>query len=127
MSLFGAMSTAISGLGAQSAAFTNISDDLANSQTVGYKGVNTSFIDYLTTSSATQNDSGAVVARPDYTNSVQGTVTQSSDSLALAIAGQGFFNGERAERHRQRAADLQPAELLHPGRRFQPRTPTASS
>ena len=92
MSLFGAMSTAISGLGAQSAAFTNISDNLANSQTVGYKGVNTSFIDYLTTSTATTNDSGAVVARPDYTNDVQGTITQSSDPLALAIAGQGFFS-----------------------------------
>jgi len=91
MSLFGAMNTAISGLTAQSAAFTNIGDNVANSQTVGYKRVDTSFEDYLTTSSATLNQSGAVVARPDYVNTVQGTVTQTDKPLDLAIAGQGFF------------------------------------
>jgi flagellar hook protein FlgE len=91
MSLLGAMSTAISGLNAQSAAFTNISDDVANSQTTGFKGVNTSFIDYLTTSTATTNLSGSVVTRPDYLNNVQGSISQSSDPLALAIDGQGFF------------------------------------
>ena len=46
MSLFGAMNTAISGLSAQSAAFSNISDNVANSQTVGYKRVDTSFTDH---------------------------------------------------------------------------------
>ncbi len=91
MSLFGAMNTAISGLTAQSSAFGNIGDNVANSQTVGYKRVDTNFIDYLTTSTATQNDSGAVVATPDYVNNVQGTVTQTDNSLGLAIAGQGFF------------------------------------
>jgi flagellar hook protein FlgE len=91
MSLFGALNTAVSGLTAQSAAFGNISDNVANSQSVGFKGVDTSFIDYLTTSTTTTNDPGSVVARPDYTNAVQGTVSQSSDPLALAISGQGFF------------------------------------
>ena len=43
MSLFGAMNTAISGLTAQSSAFGNISDNVANSQTVGYKRVDTNF------------------------------------------------------------------------------------
>ncbi len=91
MSLFGALNTAVSGLTAQSSAFGNISDNVANSQTVGFKEVDTDFIDYLTTSTSQQNDPGAVATRPDYTNSVQGTITQSSDPLALAIAGQGFF------------------------------------
>ena len=91
MSLFGAMNTAISGLNAQSNAFGNISDNVANAQTVGYKRVDTSFVDYLTTSNATVNDPGSVVARPDYVNNVQGTVTQSDNPLGLAIAGQGFF------------------------------------
>jgi flagellar hook protein FlgE len=91
MSLLGALNTAISGLTAQSAAFGNISDNVANSQTVGYKGVSTSFIDYLTTSTATQNDPGAVVARPQYTNDVQGTIAQTSDPLNMAITGQGYF------------------------------------
>ncbi len=91
MSLFGAMNSAISGLTAQSDAFGDISDNVANSQTVGFKRVDTSFVDFLTTSTATRNDPGAVVARPDYVNGVQGTITQTDSPLNLAIAGQGFF------------------------------------
>jgi flagellar hook protein FlgE len=91
MSLLGAMNTAISGLNAQAASFANISDNVANSQTVGYKQVETNFVDYLTTSTAAINDPGAVVARPGYENNVQGTITQSTDPTALAVAGQGFF------------------------------------
>ncbi len=66
MSIFGAMNTAVSGLTAQSDAFTNISDDVANSQTVGYKGITTTFADYLTSSTPTENQSGAVEAAPDW-------------------------------------------------------------
>lgn len=91
MSIFGALDTAVSGLQSQSSAFTNISDNIANSQSVGYKGVDTNFINYLTQSTATANGSDSVAAHPDYTNTVQGAVTQSSDPLALAISGQGFF------------------------------------
>jgi flagellar hook protein FlgE len=91
MSLFGAINTAISGLTAQSSAFGNISEDVANSQTVGFKRVDTSFIDYLTTSTATNNEPGAVVAKPEYVNNVQGSVTQTDNPLGMAIAGQGFF------------------------------------
>jgi flagellar hook protein FlgE len=91
MSLFGAMNTAVSGLSAQSSAFGNISDNVANSQTVGYKRVDTSFIDYLTTSTASDNIPGSVVAQPDYVNNVDGTITQTDDPTALAISGQGFF------------------------------------
>lgn len=91
MSLFGAMDTAISGLTAQSAAFGNISDNIANSQTTGFKRVDTSFLDYLTTSTASNNEPGAVVAVPQYVNTVQGTISQTDNPLALAISGQGFF------------------------------------
>lgn len=91
MSLFNALTTAVSGLNAQSAAFTNISDNIANSQTTGYKGVDTDFINYLTESTPTVNESGSVDALPEYTNGVQGAITQSTDPLALAISGQGFF------------------------------------
>ena len=91
MSLFGAMNTAISGLSAQSNAFGNISDNVANAQTVGYKRVDTNFTDYLTTSNSSVNDPGSVAARPAYVNNVQGTITQSDNPLGMAIAGQGFF------------------------------------
>jgi flagellar hook protein FlgE len=91
MSLFGALYTAVSGLTAQAAAFGNISDNVANSQTVGFKGVNTAFSDYLTTSTAQVNQPGAAVATPVYQNDVQGSISQSSDPLALAISGAGLF------------------------------------
>jgi flagellar hook protein FlgE len=91
MSLFGAIDTAISGLTAQSSAFGNISDDVANSQTTGFKRIDTSFEDYLSTSTATQNQPGATVAHPDYINNIQGSISQTDNPLALAISGQGFF------------------------------------
>ena len=90
-SLFGALDTAVSGLGAQSSAFSNISDNVANSQTTGFKGTETNFADYLTNSTASNNDSGFVVGRPGYRNDVSGTIATSSNPLALAIAGKGFF------------------------------------
>lgn len=91
MSLLGAMNTAISGLTSQSTAFGNISEDLANSQTTGFKRVDTNFIDYLTTSTATENEPGSVIATPDYVNDVEGTISQTDNPLNMAIDGQGFF------------------------------------
>jgi flagellar hook protein FlgE len=91
MSLLGAMNTAISGMTAQSQAFGNISDNVANSQTVGYKRIDTNFVDYLTTSSASENTPGVVIGRPDYVNNVQGTIQQSQNPLAMAVTGDGFF------------------------------------
>ena len=91
MSLFNAIYTAISGLNAQSSAFGNISEDVANSQTTGFKRIDTTFVDYLTTSTPIQNEPGAVVARPDYINNVQGAIRQTDNPLGLAVAGQGFF------------------------------------
>ncbi len=82
-SLFGALDTAVSGLSAQSSAFSNISDNVANSQTTGFKGTDTNFVDYLTNSTAATNDSGFVVGRPGYRNDVLGTIA-SSDQPAGA-------------------------------------------
>ncbi len=90
-SLFGALDTAVSGLSSQSAAFSNISDNVANSQTTGYKDINTTFDDYLTNSTASVNDSGFVGATPQYENNVQGSISSSTNPLAVAISGQGFF------------------------------------
>ncbi len=91
MSIFGAMTTAISGLSSQSTAFSNIGDNLANTQTTGYKGVDTTFDNYVSTSSLTTNGSVAVVAKPQYDNTLQGVVSQTSNPLNMAISGQGFF------------------------------------
>ena len=47
MGLFDALSSAVSGLQAQSFAMQNISGNIANSQTIAFKGVNTSFMDLI--------------------------------------------------------------------------------
>ncbi|MFZ4410005.1 MAG: flagellar hook protein FlgE [Paracraurococcus sp.] len=92
MSLFGSLTAAISGLTAQSKALGDISDNVANSQTIGYKRVDTNFVSYITQSNSQVNEPGAVIARPDYTNAVQGTIEQAEQPLAMAIGGQGFFS-----------------------------------
>lgn len=96
MSLFGAMTTAISGLNAQSRSLGHISDNLANSQSAGYKRVDTNFTNLVTQSTQTMHSPGSVMARPDYTNSIQGTIEQSDNPLSLAIGGQGFFSVAQA-------------------------------
>ena len=92
MSLYGSMFTAISGLNAQSRALVDVADNVANSQTIGYKRVDSNFVNYLTQSSASEHSPGSVIARPEFTNAVQGTIEQSEAPLAMAIGGQGFFS-----------------------------------
>lgn len=96
MSLLGSMTTAISGLTAQARALGHVSDNVANSQTVGFKRTDTNFTSWLTRSTARLHLPGSVEARPDYTNTVQGTIEQTENPLALAIAGQGFFSVAQA-------------------------------
>jgi flagellar hook protein FlgE len=96
MSLLGSMTTAISGLAAQARALGHVSDNVANSQTVGFKRVDTNFTSWLTRSSLRLHMPGSVEARPDYTNTIQGTIEQVENPLALAIAGQGFFSVAQA-------------------------------
>lgn len=92
MSLFGAMTTAITGLNAQARALGHVSDNVANSQTVGFKRTDTNFVSYLTESSQQVHRPGSVVARPDYTNAIAGPIAQSDNPLSMAISGQGFFS-----------------------------------
>jgi flagellar hook protein FlgE len=96
MSLLGSMTTAISGLAAQARALGHVSDNVANSQTVGFKRTDTNFTSWLTRSNLRLHMPGSVEARPDYTNTIQGTIEQVENPLAMAIAGQGFFSVAQA-------------------------------
>jgi flagellar hook protein FlgE len=91
MSILGAMFTAVSGLNAQSRSLGNISDNIANSQTVGYKKVDTRFSDLITISNKSLNLPGGVVASPYYANGLQGNINQTQSTTNLAISGNGFF------------------------------------
>lgn len=91
MSLYSSMNTALSGLNAQSRALGHISDNIANSQTTGFKRTDTNFVSYISESNSEVHRPGTVLARPDFTNQVQGTIEQVENPLAMAISGQGFF------------------------------------
>jgi flagellar hook protein FlgE len=91
MSLYSSMNTALSGMNAQSRALGHISDNVANSQTVGFKRTDTNFVSFISESNSDVHRPGTVLARPDFTNQVQGTIEQVENPLAMAISGQGFF------------------------------------
>lgn len=94
MSLLGSISTAVTGLTAQTACIGNISDNLANTTTTGFKSIGTRFQDVF--SSADNVDScdasglGAV-ASPVYYNNQQGSISSYSSETYMAISGKGFF------------------------------------
>ena len=91
MSLYSSMNTALSGMSAQSRALGHISDNVANTQTTGFKRTDTNFVSYISESNSEVHRPGTVLARPDFTNQVQGTIEQVENPLAMAISGQGFF------------------------------------
>jgi flagellar hook protein FlgE len=95
-SLFGALTVAVGGLTAQSDAIGNISDDLSNAQTTGFKAIGTDFESLVTESNAADNEPGGVIAKPQYQNDIQGNLVQSGTPTSLAITGQGFFAVEAA-------------------------------
>ncbi|MDK9696715.1 MAG: flagellar hook protein FlgE [Siculibacillus sp.] len=93
MGIFDAMITSVVGLQAQAYALTNISGNIANSQTTGFKRVDTSFQDLVSgasTASYRQN-AGSVLALSRATNTMQGSVSTSSTATHLAISGDGYF------------------------------------
>ncbi|MBO1360870.1 flagellar hook protein FlgE [Acetobacter sacchari] len=95
MSIFNSLTTAVAGINAQSTAFTNLSNNIANSQTVGYKASTTSFQDFVSNSlSSSSSDavSDGVGAVTHTSTQQQGTVSASTNSLAVAISGNGFFD-----------------------------------
>ncbi len=96
MSILGAMFTAVSGVNAQSRSLGHISDNIANSQSTGYKRVETRFETLITVSNQNLHSPGGVIASPFYANSVQGNITQTQNNTNLAITGNGFFVVSRA-------------------------------
>lgn len=91
MGIFGAMTTAITGLRAQSFSLERISDNIANSQTVAYKRSDVSFADFVPDSPATQQALGVVNAYSRPTNTIQGDITNESVETYMAINGDGYF------------------------------------
>jgi flagellar hook protein FlgE len=91
MGIFDALTTAVGGLQAQSFALQNISGNIANSQTTGFKETDTSFDALVSVAAAGHQTSGSVLAESVATNTVQGSIQSSSVSTNMAINGDGWF------------------------------------
>jgi flagellar hook protein FlgE len=91
MGIFDALTSAVAGLQAQSFALQNISGNIANSQTTGYKETDTSFQDLVSQAALNAQTAGGVIAGSVATNTVQGTIQSASVATDMAINGAGFF------------------------------------
>lgn len=95
MGIFGALTTAVTGMRAQSYALENVSGNIANSQTTAFKRMDTSFEDLIPDASPSKQLAGNVQAMSRSTNTVQGDIQSASISTFLAINGSGFFVVEK--------------------------------
>jgi flagellar hook protein FlgE len=96
MGIYGALSTAVTGLRAQSFALENISGNIANSQTTGFKRIDTDFLDLIPDQPQKVQTSGSVLAQSRSTNTLQGDVKSVSNNTYMAVNGAGFFVVEPA-------------------------------
>lgn len=92
MSINGAMLAGVSGLTANAAALSTISQNIANVNTVGYKRASTEFSTVVNAQTAGVGYSaGGVQAAARHFISQAGQLQRTSSGTDLAIAGQGFF------------------------------------
>jgi flagellar hook protein FlgE len=97
MGIFDALTTSVGGLQSQSFALQNISGNIANAQTTGYKGINTSFEDLIPDATTPNKQvAGGVTAFAQATITTQGTVSATTVATNLAINGDGFFSVQQA-------------------------------
>lgn len=92
MSLSGAISSAVSALRVQASVLAMVSDNLANSETTGYKATYASFESLVTGSgSSSSYSSGGVTVAARSDVSASGLLTTTTSTTDLAIDGDGFF------------------------------------
>jgi len=96
MGIFDALTTAVTGMQAQSFALQNISGNIANASTTGYKGIGTIFEDLIPNATTpNKQTAGGVTALSQQTISTQGTVSTTTVGTNMAINGDGFFSVQK--------------------------------
>lgn len=91
MGIYTAMRTAVGGLNAQSYALEQISGNIANSQTTGFKRTDVSFRDLVTDSQASLQGPTNVQVMSRPTNDRQGDIAGFTVPTYMAVAGDGYF------------------------------------
>ena len=85
------LNTSVSGMLADSNWLSSISQNVANSNTTGYKNVETDFSSLVDQIGNGDPDYGGVATSQVALNSLQGNVVSTSTTTDLAIQGSGFF------------------------------------
>lgn len=97
MGLFGSLFTGVSGLGAESQSTSMIANNIANTNTIGFKRSEASFSSLVTTQSRLSEYSpGTVSVTRVQRVDQQGPIQQTSSSTDAAISGNGFFPVKQA-------------------------------
>ena len=92
MTLFGSLSSGVSGLTAQSSAMGAISDNITNVSTIGYKTTVVNFQTLVTKqTSTTFYSAGGVQSKPRTDTGVQGLLQASTSQTDIALSGSGYF------------------------------------
>jgi flagellar hook protein FlgE len=91
MSLYGALNIGVAGLDATSAALSATSSNIANVNTVGYKGETANFETFLNTQGLSANSSAGVSALITQNVTSQGLPVSTSSPTDLSISGNGMF------------------------------------
>jgi flagellar hook protein FlgE len=91
MSLSSALSTAVSGLTAQSRALAAISENIANASTTAYKTKETDFQALVSGAMSSATSTSSVRANSFQALSVQGQIASSTVDTNMAIDGSGYF------------------------------------
>ncbi|MGU3403103.1 flagellar hook basal-body protein [Methylobacterium brachiatum] len=91
MGLYDALSNSVAGASAQAFALNNISGNIANTQTAGFKTTETSFADMLAQTTARAQTSGGVSTSTRDTLGIQGVIQSTGVATNLAISGNGYF------------------------------------
>ncbi|WP_312360879.1 flagellar hook protein FlgE [Ensifer sp.] len=110
MSLYGSMRTGVSGMNAQSNRLGTVAENIANSNTTGYKRASTEFSSMILPSGGGNYNSGGVETQVRYSISQQGGTSYTTSASDLAINGGGFFivQGNGGENFLTRAGSFVP-------------------
>jgi flagellar hook protein FlgE len=91
MSISSAMLAGVTGLVSNSSALAAISDNIANSNTVGYKRVGVDFTSLVNAGATGEYAAGGVSTATQHFITQQGSLQATSSATDLAISGNGFF------------------------------------
>jgi flagellar hook protein FlgE len=91
MSLVSTLNASVSGMAAQATMLSTISDNIANSNTTGYKDASVQYQDLVDETTTSSYNVAGVSTFVGYNISAQGQLTSASSPTDLGIQGNGFF------------------------------------